>query len=667
MLNTRHQATWQSFLKMLAIDSGLRFVINANVGPATDGATIWLPELPIAFTKEDQIIFEGNAFHEVGHKRKSNLPFFQAFSKKHGPAAQFILNALDDVFMEGGMSAWKRMAESRLRQSTSLLIKRKQFRDGRANLAEAVGCYALTYLTAMRWPEVGEARDLVEGNLRMHLGVHADAVVPAIQGLLDAEFPAVKSTEDAGALTLKLIELLKNPEQKPDPNQGNDDGEGNGKADGDKGEQGEKGESKGNEGNQNGDNSKENGAGAGSSDQGKDGKQAESGQSPSQGESSNVSPESQAGNGQGGKDEPKGEGQGKGGEQAQSGQPSSQGESSSEAPGSQAGNGKGGQGNQQGGDQSGQANGKSMQQLVGEMLMTDPGKGEVFDKSQALVKVTNSAEYLCTPKFSGIVIDPADGASDAESVDGMPVVKGSRAKASILKQQVGNKSAVYAARLRALLENVEEAEVYSSPRGRLNDRNLYRFALDDNRIFDQREDCITETAAISVLLDLSGSTSGSVELQIRIAATLLSDVLTQVGTPHEVVGFGSSSRAELCMVKSFTDSAQAGIDAIAAVDTLVGGGTPTGRAVQNAGFRLLTHDSQRKLLIVVTDGRPESREHASEMTAAVEALGIEVIYLVIGPKQICDWLMARRFKFVQADDAQGLFPALVSKVGEFLK
>lgn len=79
------------------------------------------------------------------------------------------------------------------------------------------------------------------------------------------------------------------------------------------------------------------------------------------------------------------------------------------------------------------------------------------------------------------------------------------------------------------------------------------------------------------------------------------------------------------------------------------------------------HEAQRKLLFVITDGLPDDVEHARDMTKTVLQGGVEVIYLVIGSAKACTWLQSASIKFAHAENAEGLIPALVSKVAEFLK
>lgn len=628
MLNnsTKAPSGWLPFLRSLANDSKLKFVIGRGVGPATDGNTVWLPEMPASLYEDDLTLFKGHSFHEVGHIRSSNIVLFQEFSKKHGETAQFILNALDDVFMEGVMSKWKRMAEQYLRGAKSVLVKRNQYRDGSESLAEAVGCFCLTYLTAKRWDEIQPAVEVVTVNLKHHLGEHADRSIKELIDLLDAEFPAVKSTSDCADLTLKVIQLFKDlaeqtpseSESKPSDGTGepNDQAKGSGNAQ----ESGEDG---------NGDAPKESKDSMGSDTKPESKEGSEKTDAGSAGtEGVDIDTDSDKGN-------------------------------SSDKPSDQ--------------------NGKSLKELVEEMLNAKPGSQEVFDKAIALEKLSktiargSNQDYADQPTVDQLVIEGGSIAGTSKDfVEGMCVVEGDKEMAKVISEITGRKANVMANKLRALLVNREETDMYSCRNGRLCEKNLYRFALDDSRIFEASEERIEETAAVSITADLSGSTvrskdGTSIAEQIRIALTILEKVLNEIGTPREIQGFAPNSDQLTCMVRSFGDNTRVALERIAGLHRLVGGGsTPIGQAVFQAGTRLLSHDAQRKLLFVLTDGSPSSQGHAVEMTDYVVKGGVEVIYLVIGRKENCEWLERNNIKFAHAESAFDLIPSLVSKVGEFM-
>lgn len=681
---------WIQFIRSLARDKKLKVVIGHGVGAATNGNTLWLPALPAQLTPDDLVLFKGNAFHEVGHIRRSNIKFFQAFGKEHGSFAGFLLNALDDVFMEGCEAGWKKMAARYLLDSTMVLIERDSYRDGSAGLGEAVACYCLSYLTAKRWPTVGVAKARIEVNLRKHLAEHADKVIPALCALLDAEFPAVNSTEDGGALALKIIELLKSlaEQEQSEPSPSNESGESEDDAESTsqpapgRSDEAENSDSKPQgEGKGDGDAEQSESDGKGKGEGKADNSESDpQGDGKGKGDSNDADPEQDgSGNGQGkgeadkSNSEPKGEGK----DEGRTENAGSKNESSGDSAG-----GKGDK-DQDGESQSGakpEANtGKSLQQMVDEMLKEQLGNQEVFDKGSAIEELAKgiasgaNPAYKDQPLIDGLVMDFSTGDGKTEGfADGMPIVDVDREMAKVIAEVTGRKANVMGNRLRALLANREETDQYVARTGRLNEQNLHRFALDDSRIFAKAEERVEETAAVSITADLSGSTGmgregTTVAEQIRIALTLIEKVLHEVGTPREILGFAPKSGELNCMVKTFGDNHRVALDRIAGMHRLVGGeSTPIGSAVLQAGTRLLGHEAQRKLLFVITDGLPDDVQHAREMTDAVLRTGVEVIYLVIGSAQACKWLESANIKFAHADNAEGLIPALVSKVAQFL-
>lgn len=683
---------WIPFVRSIARDAKLKVVIGHNVGAATDGKTLWLPALPAELTHDDLVMLKGDTFHEVGHILRSNIKFFQAFSKEHGSFGQFLLNALDDVFMEGRQAAWKKTAERYLLDSTMILINRGRFRDGSAGLGEAVACYCLAYLTEKRWPSVGKATKLVEVNLRKHLAQHADKVIPALTSLLDAEFPAVSSTEDGGALALKIIDLLKelSEQEQSQPNPSNESGEGEDGSD----ETGEtdpsqpassesKSEPKG-EGEDKGEQGTSEPEGEGKGD-GKDDDSKADPQGDGEGHGNTGDPKSEE-DGKGGKgkgqanpddsgSDPKGEGQGEG-EGNEAGSKSS-GTGSGKPDGVEGKDGDEGEG--QNPTQANTNNGKSLKELVDEMLKEKLGDQEVFDKGSAVEELAKgiasgaNKDYANKPLIKGLVIDFSVGAGKAEGFeDGMAIVEADKEMAKVIAEVTGRKANVMGNRLRALLANRDETDEYDSRNGRLCERNLHRFALNDSRIFAKADERIDETAAVSVTADLSGSTGisangTSTAEQIRIALTLIEKVLHSVGTPREILGFAPNSGQLNCMVKTFGDSHRVALDRIAGMHNLVGGGsTPIGDAVIQAGSRLMCHEAQRKLLFVITDGLPDNAQKAVEMTNTVVKTGVDVIYLVIGSDKACEWLESAKIKFARSENAEGLIPAMVEKMAEFL-
>jgi hypothetical protein len=712
---------WYSFLRVLSRNSKLKFVIGH---PSTNGKEISLPPLPAELTQDDLDVFESNALHEVGHCQHSDIPFFQAFSKEYGGTAQFVLNALDDVFMMRKSARFNKMAERRFRRAAAILVERKQFRDGSASAAEALACYCMTYLFSRNWSEYRPAHTTIEGNFDIHFGEHAETLKSNLNEILDREFPSVLSTPDAGALTLSIFAMLEAQSQFEEEDQNHKD-EDESRED-DEQDQRESDDSANGEPDQSDD---KNGQGKSGQPGQDDADDAES----KEGEGSNGSGNNEANDSNSGDAETDKGNSKAGGESDDASTEDGNSEAGSESGDANTGNGNGDDGCD---DQTpSKGSGKTLKEIVSEMLDTDPGDEEVFDMKKAVQMLSDEiangqsddyspSELVTNFEISGEVENSSDDktpsvnspggvASTKVFVDGMPVCDSDRAAAQALRQRVDRKANVLATKLQSLLLNREEADVYASRRGQLSTKSLYRLSLDDTRVFEKTEEILLPTAAVSVCADLSGSTEfvsvpklkckccektgnvlvgildlafctscgGSFKVDsdiekdvpaavaIQQALLLLESVLERLGTPREFIGFAPKTGGTLnTMIRTFGDAHNTAVNRIGGLSSQVGGdSTPIGEAVMQASMRLQAHGSQKKVLFVLTDGDPSSVEKAVQMTDLAQRGGVIVVYLLIGTNVRCDWLKNAKIPFAHAKTADDLCPILLDQVGSLLK
>lgn len=711
---------WYSFLRVLARNSKLKFVIGH---PSTNGKEISLPPLPAELTQDDLDVFESNALHEVGHCIYSDIPFFQAFSAEHGGTAQFLLNALDDVFMMRKSVRFNRMAERKYRRAAAILVERKQFRDGSASAAEALACYCLTYLFSRNWSEYRPAHTMIEGNFDIHFGEYAETLKSNLNEILDREFPCVLSTPDAGGLTLSILAMLEAQSQCEEEDQ--DEHEEDQSQERDEQDQSESDDSA------NGDQDRsedKNGQGKPDSQGQDDADDAES----EKGEGSNNADNNDASEGDSGNaaadngDTDAGEGK-SGNANADNG--------SNDADEGGSGDAGADNGNTDDGQPQSSGSSKTLKEIVSELLNTDPGDGEVFDMKKAIQLLSDEiargqsddyseAELVSNFEISGEVESSSDekhpggkpsGAAGSTPVfvDGMPVCDADREAAQVLRQRIDRKANVLATKLQSLLLNREEADVYASRRGQLSTKSLYRIRLDDTRVFEKTEEVLLPTAAVSVCADLSASTefvsvpglkckccekAGCVlvgvlgmgyctscdgtfkvdsdidrdvpaAVAIQQALLLLESVLERLGTPREFIGFAPKTGGTLnTMIRTFGDAHNTAVNRIGGLSSQVGGcSTPIGEAVMQASMRLQAHGSQKKVLFVLTDGDPSSVEKAQQMTDLAQRGGVNVVYLLIGSNVRCDWLKTAKIPFAHAKTADDLCPILLDLVGSLLK
>lgn len=668
---------WISFFRVLASNSGIEFVFGKDEQPRTDGRRVYLPSLPLNLTKDDLDLTKAFGFHEVGHIQFSDVVFFQAFAAKHGDFARFLLNALDDVYMEYKQAQATREAEIYFRRKASILFDRKRFRDGSNSVAEAVACYSLCYLRIGRWSEYRDPFAVIEANFNKHFGAHADHVRGNLNEVLINEFPNVQSTQDAGSLTLRIIAMLKalgeeeekKEEGQPDETKG---GEQSSPADdsGSNVEPKQDGDTEGTTGDSKPQDPSEPG-----SDRGQDQKQSQDGDGA---DSENGNGDVQSpGDGATGPD----------------------GEASAQAGTT---DGKAGQT-----DGSEAADGRSLKSIVDEILNTTGlGDKEVFDDGDAVKSVSKSVQSGTNPDYKGQSLAPdcvidgkldqapgkagkgfGGGAGNKEKVDGMTVCPEDISEARDMEKRLGRRSQVLASKLKGLLMQQQEAESFTTTRGQLGQNHLYRVGLGDVRVFTQSEEAQRPTTAISIVVDLSSSTQDEADIDfakgemnqfeaamapstlrsILESVMLLEKVFDQIGCPREILGFAPKGGKLISMARSFGDSSKTAINRIGGLRKVAGGGhTPIGEAVFHAGRRLVCHEANRKVMFVLTDGAPGNVAKAVEMTRFCESSGVRVVYLVIGEKVRTDWLTEARIPFAVAASSVEVTPVLLAEARKLL-
>ncbi|WP_199153504.1 hypothetical protein [Chromobacterium sp. ASV23] len=168
--------------------------------------------------------------------------------------------------------------------------------------------------------------------------------------------------------------------------------------------------------------------------------------------------------------------------------------------------------------------------------------------------------------------------------------------------------------------------------GRLNGASLHRLAVGDDRVFRRRIDGIKMETALTILVDASGSMSGSRIHVATSSALALSDTLDRLKIPHEVIafttagcfpsssGFAESSRELSAMgkkygrsetilmpiLKSFNDRlTDAKRDNFAALPMLgILNQNPDGECLIYAAERLRQRPERRKVMLTLSDGEP---------------------------------------------------------------
>lgn len=185
--------------------------------------------------------------------------------------------------------------------------------------------------------------------------------------------------------------------------------------------------------------------------------------------------------------------------------------------------------------------------------------------------------------------------------------------------------------------------------GRLDRRALTRFASGSANIFSRRMMTESETSAVSILIDCSGSmrTGDKDQRRIDIAqqiAVHLSKLFQQSRVPFAVTGFRSgrmsgavndklyavTEQPTFIPFKQWGRSLQSSIAEMGAINRSASGGTPDYSAAVNAINDLHTRPEQRKILFLLTDADSYSKEHMRHVQKLADKLGIIIVAIGIG-------------------------------------
>ncbi len=183
------------------------------------------------------------------------------------------------------------------------------------------------------------------------------------------------------------------------------------------------------------------------------------------------------------------------------------------------------------------------------------------------------------------------------------------------------------ATLRPMLRGVLQADTLegrmSATQGKLNSRRLYSVPLGNQHVFTQRIPARLTDTCLGILVDRSGSTSGVVH---DIAASAFAVSHAASGIRGVTVGL---SAFPVCHPgdgdqPGVTTLIRHGQTAPRYLDFNASGGTPLAEAIWHVLPKLLRQRCSRRILLIFTDGCPDSMEKATMALKDAAKLGVEV-------------------------------------------
>jgi len=159
-------------------------------------------------------------------------------------------------------------------------------------------------------------------------------------------------------------------------------------------------------------------------------------------------------------------------------------------------------------------------------------------------------------------------------------------------------------------------------------------AAGDDRLFLRRQRRVAPATAVHLLVDLSGSMARCVPVgtqrvsAARVAAdavlalALALDAIPGVSAAVTAVPGVAGQETVLARLVRHGQPPRTRAGAFAQIPR---GGTPLAGALWYAAADLLARDAQRRLVLVLTDGRPDDRPGAQRILALCQDAGIETI------------------------------------------
>lgn len=564
----------------LAGKAGVTVVIDRRAPTAsTDGNVIRLPALPLPENEHDlasaqklATLAYGYIPHEIGHIRFSDFSVARNFAKK-GPAHQYLLNVLEDPRIELAQIRDYPGNRLHLDRMLELLIGQGAFPPVTSDFSpDQALSFYCLYYLRAVVRGTDAFRDLCNASRPAVVELLGESFVTRLDALLANKGKQLSSTKDAASLATAILRAVKKAAEEPPQQQTPPQGQ--------------------------------------PQPQGKQDQQDDADDSDS---------DQDSGTG----DDPSSDGDDTS-DQDGSDDDSSQGSSS--APGGDDDADADGQDGAGGGDPSPQdTQDQRQRQALQEILDGNGGGGAMPDLGDILAdEMSKTARQYDHGQES--VADDEDVIRQLKrGFDGPAPTSGDFDATGALSAS---------SKLRSILQNSIQAmtlqRTSESVRGqKLNRRRLSRTSSGNRRIFLHEEERKSLDTAVFLLCDISGSMSGH---RIQIASQAVyaaATAMSQLNGVNCAVGVFPTYG----MVSQFGENPRGKSDRFALRPT---GCTPLAEGLMWASRKLAVRREARKILLVATDGEPNSLTAARVQVETLTRRGFEVMGLGIALPRVGD-------------------------------
>lgn len=189
-------------------------------------------------------------------------------------------------------------------------------------------------------------------------------------------------------------------------------------------------------------------------------------------------------------------------------------------------------------------------------------------------------------------------------------------------------------RLQGLLQAQTQKRCSIGRRGALHPGSLHRLQTGNPRIFRREVEQTGLNTAVHILLDVSGSMSGAPIVLARQACFAVAKALENIkGVNPAVTAFPA-----MASTSSVFPIMRHGQKVPDSFDINASGGTPLASALWWVMQAMLFLREQRKIILIITDGVPDSTHAATRVVGVAQNLGFEVYGLGIRDEHIAHLL-----------------------------
>jgi hypothetical protein len=270
-------------------------------------------------------------------------------------------------------------------------------------------------------------------------------------------------------------------------------------------------------------------------------------------------------------------------------------------------------------------------------------QGAEYQAREKLQQLLDAGEDELPQNLGNILASALNDTSQASSYSAISVAVQTSKHAAPLSAddvlEVRQASMALRTRLSGLLQTKILSRASSGRRGRLDTGHLHRLAVSDPRVFRTKSERVGIDTAVHILLDCSGSMVRRIHLACQacyaVASALEASRINVAVTAFPGAQLPNGSYTTVSPIIRHGQKVHTSLDLGPA------GGTPMGESLWWVMQDMLSLTEKRKLILVITDGDPDSADCANQAIKQGLLAGFEIYGVGITSSAIMSLLSGR--------------------------